>query len=985
MLSVKLQPCWILVIMSFLAFSMPSPSYATTASFANSSTLQSIEANALLKWKSTLNNQTLLSSWIGDSACNNWLGISCDKAKSVSAINLTNVGLRGTLQSLNFSLLPNIATLNLSLNFFNGSIPPQIGVLSKLSLLDLSHNYLFGNIPSEITQLTNLRFLYLANNFLNGSIPHEIGSLRDLRELNVGTNEFFGNIPHEIGKLGKINYLSVGGNHFNGSIPHEVWNLRTLDTLYFQDCYFTGYIPKEIGNLVNLELLILSNNSLSGSIPQEIGKLSNLRYLLLELNNFTGSIPTSIGNLSNLIEIALLSNKFNGNLPTEMNRFTNLEFLSLDFNHFTGNLPHNVCFSGVLVNFTATDNYFTGPIPKSLKNCTSLRRLRLDNNQLTGNITNDFGILPNLYYVGLSENNLYGHLSPNWGKCKKLQTLRIFNNKLSGGIPLELGEATNLHVLDLSSNHLTGKIPEELGNLILMNGLLISNNHLLGNVPGQIASLHELETLELAANNLIGFIIKQLATLPKLLHLNLSRNKFKGNIPLEFGQFKVLESLDLGGNFLDGTIPSGFGQLKYLEMLNLSHNNLSGDLSSLDDMLSLSTVDISYNKLEGPLPDIHVFHNISIEYLRNNKDLCGKVSGLEPCPTSNDKSQNHKKNNVILVVLPLTCGILLVALIVFLVSYHFCQTSDRKQNPIASVQTQDLFAIWSFDGKIVYENIIEATEEFDDKYLIGVGGQGCVYKAELPSGQIVAVKKLHSVPSREASNLKAFTSEVKALTEIRHRNIVKLCGFCLHSRFSFLVYEFLEKGSLKKILEDDEEAIEFNWNTRVNVITGVANALCYMHHNCSPPIVHRDISSKNILLDLEYVAHVSDFGTAKLLNPDSTNWTSFVGTFGYAAPELAYTMEVNEKCDVYSFGILVLEILFGKHPRDFVISSTALTSCEVMASTIDDKLDQRLPLPIKPLIQKVESIVKITSTCLIERACFRPTMEQVAKELTMLD
>lgn len=123
-----------------------------------------------------------------------------------------------------------------------------------------------------------------------------------------------------------------------------------------------------------------------------------------------------------------------------------------------------------------------------------------------------------------------------------------------------------------------------------------------------------------------------------------------------------------------------------------------------------------------------------------------------------------------------------------------------------------------------------------------------------------------------------------ALTEIRHQNIVKLYGYCSHPLHSFLVYEFLENGSVDKILKDDEQETAFDWNRRVNVIKDVANALCYMHHDCSPPIVHSDISSKNVILDLEYVAHVSDLGATKFLNPDSSNWTSFVGTFGYAAP-----------------------------------------------------------------------------------------------------
>ncbi|KOM37527.1 hypothetical protein LR48_Vigan03g090900 [Vigna angularis] len=231
------------------------------------------------------------------------------------------------------------------------------------------------------------------------------------------------------------------------------------------------------------------------------------------------------------------------------------------------------------------------------------------------------------------------------------------------------------------------------------------------------------------------------------------------------------------------------------------------------------------------------------------------------------------------------------------------------------------------------------------------------------------------------SDVKAFTSEIQALTEIRHRNIVKLYGYCSHSRFPFLVYELMEKGSIDKILKEEEEAIAFNWKRRVDAIKGVANALCYMHNDCSPPIVHRDISSKNVLLNLEYVAHVSDFGTAKLLNPNSTNWTSFVGTFGYAAPELAYTMEANEKCDVYSFGVLALEIVFGEHPGEFV--SWLVSASNMMESTLDissflGKLDERLPHPTKPMAKEIDSIVRMANACLTENPRSRPTMDQVA-------
>ncbi|KAL6179882.1 hypothetical protein ACLB2K_046553 [Fragaria x ananassa] len=256
------------------------------------------------------------------------------------------------------------------------------------------------------------------------------------------------------------------------------------------------------------------------------------------------------------------------------------------------------------------------------------------------------------------------------------------------------------------------------------------------------------------------------------------------------------------------------------------------------------------------------------------------------------------------------------------------------------------FSVLSFDGKMMYEEVINATQDFDPVYCIGKGGNGSVYKATLSNDDIVAVKKLHLPCDDDMSLQKEYLNEIRALTEMRHRNIVKLFGFCSHRRHSFLVYEYLEKGSLAAVLSKDEEAKELWWSKRVTIVKGVAHALCYMHHDCLPPIVHRDISSKNILLDAEYDACVSDFGTAKFLNPDSANWTALAGTYGYVAPELAYTVVVNEKCDVYSFGVVTLEIIMGKHPGDLLSSlSSAPTALPASEMLVVDVLDRRISPP----------------------------------------
>jgi serine/threonine protein kinase len=240
----------------------------------------------------------------------------------------------------------------------------------------------------------------------------------------------------------------------------------------------------------------------------------------------------------------------------------------------------------------------------------------------------------------------------------------------------------------------------------------------------------------------------------------------------------------------------------------------------------------------------------------------------------------HKKGpEVVFMTVFSLLGSLLGLIVGFLIFFQ-----SRRKKRLVETPQRDVTARWSPDGELRYEDIIEATEEFNSKYCIGTGGYGAVYKAVLPSGQVLAVKKFHQTPEVEMSSLKAFRSEIDVLMGIRHRNIVKLYGFCSHAKHSFLVYEFVERGSLRKVLNDEEQAGKMDWDKRINLIKGVATALSYMHHDCSPPIIHRDISSNNVLLDSEYEAHVSDFGTARLLMPDSSNWTSFAGTFGYTAP-----------------------------------------------------------------------------------------------------
>ncbi|PON90667.1 Tyrosine-protein kinase [Trema orientale] len=950
---ISLRVMIILVSISSFHFDNAFASLATSSSTAVKPGQG--EAEALLIWKASLDNQNQfpMSSWVGNSPCK-WSGITCaNSVGSVIRIDLPDSGLTGTLNAFNFSSF------------------------TSLQSLDLSNNLLFGEIPPEIGLVSSLCFLYLFNNSLNGSIPMEIGSLSSLEVLGLGTNKLTGTIPYSIWKLGNLTSLYLFRNQLHGPIPQEVGNLKSLEQLHLQINNLTGTLPASIGNLVNLNDLSLFYNNFSGPIPSTIGNLSSLISLDLQLNQLSGSIPPEIGKLKNLLKLGLLSNNLHGSIPSEVNNLTNLENLGVSNNKLSGYLPPDICASGRLVYFTANENYFIGSIPQRLRSCSKLIRVRLDRNWLTGNVSEELGVYPELNYIDLSHNNFYGELSQNWGQCKSLQSLKISHNRISGLVPNDIGKSIQLRVLDLSFNHLVGEIPKELGNLGSLYDLNLGNNKLSGSFPVELVKSSNLARLNLAANNLSGPI--QLDGFSNLLTLNLSKNRFNESVPSEVGSMHPLQILDLSHNLLTGKIPSQLGELDSLEVLNISHNELSGSIpSSFGKLPGLNAFDISYNSLEGPLPDSKAFHDAPIQALVHNKGLCGDVIGLKACPCGK-KDQNHI---ILIVVFAIGVQFLFLTVLGIIYGRNIRRAARTLNSHTDQAQNGDLFSVWSYDGLLVYEEIIQATENFDSKYCVGDGGQASVYKAELRTGQAVAVKKLHPLQDCGIANLKTFEREIQALSEIRHCNIVRLYGFCLHRRHSFLVYKFLQGGSLEKKLRKDEEAIKLGWTERVNLVKGVADALSYMHNDCSPPIVHRDISSKNILLDLENRPYVSDFGTAKVLKPNSSNWTSFAGTLGYTAPEFAYTMEVNENCDVYSFGVVALEVIIGKHPGDLVSFLTSLSSSTGHDLPLKNVVDHRLSYPRIQVAKEVVCVVKVALACLKTNPKSRPTIKQVCQELS---
>ncbi|KAL5739014.1 hypothetical protein ACOSQ2_028194 [Xanthoceras sorbifolium] len=584
------------------------------------------------------------------------------------------------------------------------------------------------------------------------------------------------------------------------------------------------------------------------------------------------------------------------------------------------------------------------------------------------------GSITGIYWHGMG---LKGELDQlNFSCFPNLQLRHVWNDSI---IPKEIGNLRSLTILLLASNKLTGPLPSTLSLLSKLSHVDLQMNSINGTIPGELTRLNQLIYLVLSSNHLSGKIPMENFTTDfwncsKLESLTLSKNSLSGPIPLEIAKTPFLKLLDLGYNLLNGTIPFQLGKMSFLRYLYLSHNKLSGIIP--DNMRDLN---LSYNNLEGEIPFTLMQCTFPPEQITiGNKGLYTKVRGWRSCSTHPTSTTNHEHVTIRCVKTFFSVTVCLAIAISAFMCFFKCKfktpTFDGRQT-----KPRDLLSIWNYDGRIAFEEIIEATDDFDIKYCIGAGAYGSIYKAQLSDGKIVALKKLHRWESEEPIFSKSFQNEVLILSEIRHRNVVKIYGFCLHKNCMFLVYEYIEKGSLSHLLYNNVEATDLDWSKRVNIIKGISHALTYLHHNCSPSIVHCDISSNNILLNSKFEAFVADFGTGRLMHSDSSNRTVLAGTYGYTAPELAYTMVVTEKSDVYSFRVVALDTLMGRHPGEFLSSLTSQLDQNVM---LIDLLDQRLSPPVDQIaVKDIVLVSTIVFACLQAKPKSRPSMQRVSQKL----
>ncbi|KAJ9132896.1 hypothetical protein P3X46_033720 [Hevea brasiliensis] len=931
----------------------------------------------LLDFKKSISQDpsSLLAGWTPNTSYCSWYGVTCDEfSRRVVALNFTS----GCLTS-----------------FLVGTLPDSIGDLGELRALVIPHNAFFGEIPVSVCKLQFLEVLELQGNNLSRRIPDQISNLRSLGVHNLSFNSFNGNIPAILIGYGKLQVIDLSNNQFTGEIKVDSSSkCLFLRHLKLSNNLLNKSIPKEIGQCKNLRTLLLDGNFLQGRIPAEIGQISELRILDVSTNSLTKKIPEELVYCRKLSVLALTnSSNFVGNGNGDNDS-------GLEFNAFDRGIPYEVLMLPSLQILWAPRGNLGGLLPSNWSDSCSLRVLHLGFNSFNGVVPNGLGICKNLTFFDLSSNYLVGYL-PMQLQVPCMLYFNVSQNNMSGVIPsfgkgscdnsmLSVGQDPNfldvedmrnplgskmeedfVIIHDYSWNKFSGLLPlfsvgnEFLGTenkptyrLLLNNNMfngsfpdeLVSNcndllrfmihsayNQIGGSLPPSIGNLKMLQCFDLRGNKLSGTLPNQLGNLRLLKLILLGSNNVAGGIPSELGQLTSLTVLDLSHNALTRSIPASLTNAKNLEIVLLNNNGLFGEIpSSFSTLSNFTVLDVSFNHLAGRIPQLQRLTDC--DWFRGNNflDQCpDPSSNLLPNSNEDGKLQSHRNKKSFIFALVISASVVLcISLVLVVVSIHGRKKSSRLSNLGGKVMVTFADA----PTELSYDSVVRATGNFSIRNLIGTGGSGSTYKAELAPGYLVAVKRLSL---GRFQGIQQFDAEIRTL-----------------EAEMFLIYNYLSGGNLETFIHE-RSSKNVQW------------------------------SPSNILLDEELNAYLSDFGLARLLEVSQTHATTDVaGTFGYVAPEYATTRRVSDKSDVYSFGVIMLELMSGRKSLDpsfseygngFNIVAWAKLLIKERCSSELFSVELWEAGPKDHLL----GMLKLALTCTVESLSVRPSMKRVLEKLKL--
>ncbi|TMW85250.1 hypothetical protein EJD97_023437 [Solanum chilense] len=883
-----------------------------------------------------------------------WTGITCDDTKSVTSIDISNLNISGSL-SPDIHELTRLRVLNISNNLFSGNLSWEYREFNVLQVLDAYNNNFSGPLPLGVTQLVQLKYLNFGGNYFSGKIPLSYGSFNQLEFLSLAGNDLHGPIPRELGNVTSLRWLQLGYyNQFDEGIPPELGKLVNLVHLDLSSCNLTGSIPPELGNLNMLDTLFLQKNQLTGAFPPQLGNLTRLKSLDISVNELTGEIPVDLSGLKEVILLNLFINNLHGEIPGCIAELPKLEMLNLWRNNFTGSIPSKLGMNGKLIEIDLSSNRLTGLIPKSLCFGRNLKILILLDNFLFGPLPDDFGQCRTLSRVRMGQNYLSGSIPTGFLYLPELSLVELQNNYISGQLWNEKSSAfSKLEGLNLSNNRLSGALPSAIGNYAGLKNLVLTGNGFSGDIPSDIGRLKSILKLDLSRNNFSGTIPHQIGNCLSLTYLDLSQNQLSGPIPVQIAQIHILNYINISWNHFNESLPAEIGLMKSLTSADFSHNNLSGSIPETGQYLYFNSTSFTGNP-----------------YLSGSDSTSSNITSNSPSELGEGSDSRTKVPTIYKFIFAF--GLLFCSLIFVVLAIIKTRKGSKKSN---------LWKLTAFQ-KLEFgsEDVLQCLK---DNNVIGRGGAGIVYKGTMPNGDHVAVKKLGISKGSHDNGLSA---ELKTLGKIRHRYIVRLLAFCSNKEINLLVYEYMLNGSLGEVLHGKNGG-QLQWETRLKIAIEAAKGLSYLHHDCSPMIIHRDVKSNNILLNSELEAHVADFGLAKYFRNNGTSecMSAIAGSYGYIAPEYAYTLKIDEKSDVYSFGVVLLELITGRRPvgnfgeEGMDIVQWAKTETKWSKEGVVKILDERLK---NAAIVEAMQVFFVAMLCVEEYSIERPTMREVVQMLS---